>query len=63
MAQELKEYITVREYSEFVGRTNQYIYKLIADGMVSAVKFRRGKMSGWLVEKPAGFDEWYQQNK
>lgn len=54
----LQEYIGVSEYAAFIGRTTMAVYGLIKDGIVSAVKFQRGSMNGWLIPKPDGYDEW-----
>ena len=58
MTEELKEYITVAEYAQYIGKTSQYVYHLIQSGSVASVEFNRGKMAGRLVLKPEGYDEW-----
>ena len=63
MAEQLKEYISVSDYANFINKTPQHVYGLIRDGVVSSVTFRRGKMVGRLVEKPSGFDEWCHTNE
>lgn len=58
MTEELKEYISVAEYAQYIGKTSQYVYHLIQSGSVASVEFNRGKMAGRLVLKPEGYDEW-----
>ena len=58
MTEELKEYITVAEYAQYIGKTSQYVYHLNQSGSVASVEFNRGKMAGRLVLKPEGYDEW-----
>lgn len=64
MAEELKNYITVAEYAQYIGKTSQHVYQLIKSGTLASVEFNRGKMAGRLVLKPEGYDEWKanQQN-
>ncbi len=59
---ELKEYISVSDYADYIGKTPQMVYNMIRDGLVPAVQFRRGKAVGRLVEKPLGYDEWRAKN-
>lgn len=56
--EELKEYISVSDYANFVGKTSQQVYNMIHDGLVPNVQFQRGSMVGRLVAKPLGYDEW-----
>lgn len=58
MAENLKDYISVSDYAAFIGRTTAQVYYLINEGAVPCVRFQRGKMNGWLILKPANFDEW-----
>lgn len=62
MAETMNEYISVSEYAAYVGKTTQYVYNMIRDGLVPSVEFQRGKMAGRLIEKPAGYDEWKSNN-
>lgn len=52
MMESTKEYVSVSEYAKLVGKTTQNIYHMIDCGLLPVVKFKRGKMNGWLIEKP-----------
>ena len=56
---ELKDYITVAQYAEYLGKTTAHVYQLINSGLVPVVTFQRGKMNGRLIEKPLDYDSWY----
>ena len=55
---ELKDYITVAQYADYLGKTTAHVYQQINAGLIPVVTFQRGKMNGRLIEKPADFDEW-----
>lgn len=59
---ELKDYITVSQYADFVGKTTTHVYQQINAGLIPVVTFQRGKMNGRLIEKPVGYDEWLAKN-
>lgn len=59
---ELKDYITVSQYADFVGKTTAHVYQQINAGLIPVVTFQRGKMNGRLIEKPVGYDEWLKKN-
>ena len=56
-----EEYISVGEYAKFVGLTTQQIYNQLHNGVISGFEFTRGRMKGWLVKKPVGFNTWKEQ--
>lgn len=63
---ELKDYITVAQYAEYLGKTTAHVYQQINAGLVPVVTFQRGKMNGRLIEKPVDYDDWFnkqQKNK
>ncbi len=55
---ELEKYISVSEAAKYYGKTTQHIYNMIHDKVIHAVQFNRGSMVGWLVEKPADYNNW-----
>lgn len=57
------EYISVRDYAEFIGKTTQQVYNMLHDGRVAGFEFHRGKMRGWLCMKPSGYDKWKLENE
>lgn len=61
MNETLDNYISVSEAAEYLGKTTSHVYNMIRDNSIHAIKFNRGTMAGWLVEKPCGFDTWKQQ--
>lgn len=62
MVKELKDYISVQNYADFIGKSAQLVYLMIREGTIESVEFQRGKMVGRLVRKPEGYDEW-ERNK
>ena len=52
----LESYISVSEAALYYGKSTQQIYNMIRDNVIHAVKFNRGSMSGWLVEKPSDYN-------
>ena len=52
----IENYITVSEAARFYKKTTQAIYNMIHNGTLNAVRFNRGSMSGWLVERPADYN-------
>lgn len=57
MANVITQYISVKEYANYIGKTTQQVYNLIRCDAVSAIQFNRGKMVGYLIEKPIDYDE------
>lgn len=55
------KYISVSEYAKFVGLTSQHVYNLLNSGKLVGYEFVRGRMKGWLIEKPVGYDTWKEQ--
>lgn len=52
----LNNYISVSDAAAYFGKTTQHIYNMIKSNAIHAVQFKRGSMAGWLVEKPADYD-------
>ena len=57
----LRDYITVAQYADYLGKTTAHVYQQINAGLIPVVTFQRGKMNGHLIEKPANYDEWYNK--
>lgn len=60
---ELKDYITVSQYAEYLGKTTAHVYQQINTGLVPVVTFQRGKMNGRLIEKPVDYDDWFNKQQ
>lgn len=61
MGMEICDYVGVSEVARFYKVTTMTIYNMIREGRIKATQFNRGTMTGWLVEKPHGYDEWYEK--
>lgn len=60
---ELKDYITVAQYAEYLGKTTAHVYQQINAGLIPVVTFQRGTMNGRLIEKPVDYDNWLNKHK
>lgn len=60
---ELKDYITVAQYAEYLGKTTAHVYQQINAGLIPVVTFQRGKMNGRLIEKPVDYDNWFNKQQ
>lgn len=57
------DYITVLDYANFIGKTQQCVYTMIRAGLVETKRFRRGSMNGYLIKKPAEYDQWLSKKQ
>lgn len=60
---ELKDYITVAQYAEYLGKTTAHVYQQINAGLIPVVTFQRGTMNGRLIEKPVDYDDLFNKQQ
>lgn len=43
-------YLSVRDFSQLIGKSTTHVYNMIAKGEVETVPFQRGKYNGYIIK-------------